>query len=686
MPHWRMFRALLIANRGEIACRVAATARRLGIRSVAVYSDADAGSAHVAACDEAIRIGGPASSDSYLRIDRIVAAARASGAEAIHPGYGFLSENAAFAVACADAGLAFVGPPAGAIRAMGDKRQAKQLMRAASVPLIPGYDGDDDSAETLRVQAAQIGYPLAIKAALGGGGRGIRIVAAREEFDAALAACRREAQAAFGDDRVLLERYMPHPRHIEVQVFADQQGGCIWMTERDCSAQRRHQKVIEESPAPGLSNELRVRIGKAAVTAASAVGYVGAGTVEFLVIPSGEFYFMEMNTRLQVEHPVTEMVTGLDLVEWQLRVAAGEPLPLKQDQVQPSGHAIEARIYAEDPQRDFMPGSGPIRHLALPAHVAFAVRGGATGEVAAVRIDSAVRPGDVVTTYYDAMIAKLIVWGSDRQQALARLHEALQRTLIVGLASNVEFLLRLAASPEFSSGRVDTGLIGREMQKLTDPGDPFEPQAVAAALVFLLAEEARTQTADPWSNREGWRLNGVAMRRLTLRSGSAQQQVTLEYHADGPRVDAGSWRAPLGVEASEGTRLAISLADRVLAADVVRDGDTLHVFTGARHRSYSLVDPLRTVGETDQDEDQLCAPMPGKITAIHVTRGDRVRRGQLLLVMEAMKMEHSILAPHDGVVEQLRYGVGDQVQEGAMLVSLHEPGTGQSASSVGAEP
>ncbi|HEX4597291.1 MAG TPA: biotin carboxylase N-terminal domain-containing protein [Burkholderiaceae bacterium] len=669
-----MFRTLLIANRGEIACRVAATARRLGIRSIAVYSDADAGAAHVACCDDAIRIGGPASSDSYLRIDRIVAAARAGGAEAIHPGYGFLSENAEFAVACVDAGLIFVGPPAGAIRAMGDKRQAKQLMRAAAVPLIPGYDGQDDSAATLRAQASQIGYPLAIKAAMGGGGRGIRVVTAGEEFEAALAACRREAQAAFGNDRVLLERYLPRPRHIEVQVFADQHGACIWMAERDCSAQRRHQKVIEESPAPGLSNEVRLQIGKAAVTAASAVGYVGAGTVEFLVVASGEFYFMEMNTRLQVEHPVTEMVTGLDLVEWQLKVAAGEPLPLRQDQVPQNGHAIEARIYAEDPQRDFMPGSGPIRHLALPPHVAFAVRAGAGGDIAAVRIDSAVRPGDVVTTYYDAMIAKLIVWGSDRPQALSRLHEALQRILIVGLANNVDFLLRLAASAEFSSGQVDTGLIGREMKHLTDAGDPFEPQAVAAALAFLLAEEARTQTADPWSNRNGWRLNGVAMRRLTLRAGLAQQPVTVEYHADGPRLDAGSWRAPLRIEASEGTALRIGLADRVLAADVVRDGETLNVFSAARHRGYTLVDPLATSGEADQDENQLCAPMPGKIIAIHASQADRVRRGQLLLVMEAMKMEHSILAPHDGVVDRVRYRVGDQVEEGALLVSLHEPG------------
>jgi 3-methylcrotonyl-CoA carboxylase alpha subunit len=671
-----MFRTLLIANRGEICCRVAATARRLGLATVAVYSDADAASAHVAACDRAIRVGGPAASDSYLRIDRMVAAARASGAEAIHPGYGFLSENAAFATACADAGLTFVGPPASAIQAMGDKRQAKQLMRAASVPLIPGYDGDDDSVATLRSQAARIGFPVLIKAAMGGGGRGIRVVTSSDEFEAALVSCRREALAAFGDDRVLLERYLPNPRHIEIQVFADQHGGCVWLGERDCSAQRRHQKVIEESPAPGLAPPQRLQMGRAAVTAARAVGYTGAGTVEFLVTAGGEFYFMEMNTRLQVEHPVTEMVTGLDLVEWQLRVAAGEPLPLQQDQVQVRGHSIEARVYAEDPERDFVPASGQVHHLALPAHVAFAVTAsGAEGaEPAPVRIDSSIRPGDRVTPYYDAMIAKLIVWGIDREQALARLRQALQQTILVGLTNNVGFLYRLVCDAAFSSGRVDTGLIGREMASLTDPGDPFEPHPVAAALARVLVEEARAQNADPWSNRQGWRLNGTAARRIWLRCGAAQHEATIEYHAQGPHLVSGSWRARLAIDACEGTRLRLRLDQQVLVAEVVRDGDVLHVFTDGRHRGFTWVDPLGTVGQADQDEDRLIAPMPGKIIAIHASAGDRVQRGQLLLVMEAMKMEHSIVAPHDGAVERVRYRVGDQVEEGATLVELHGDG------------
>jgi len=667
-----MFRTLLIANRGEICSRVAATARRLGLRTVAVYSDADAASAHVAACDQAIRVGGPAAADSYLRIDRIIAAARASGAEAIHPGYGFLSENAAFATACEDAGLIFVGPPAHAIQAMGDKRQAKQLMRAASVPLIPGYDGGDDSVATLQAQAARIGFPVLIKAALGGGGRGIRVVAAPGEFGSALASCKREALAAFGDDRVLLERYVSNPRHIEIQVFADRHGGCVWLGERDCSAQRRHQKVIEESPAPGLAPDQRLQLGRAAVTAAQAVGYVGAGTVEFLLAPDGEFYFMEMNTRLQVEHPVTEMVTGLDLVEWQLRVAAGEPLPLRQDQVQVRGHAIEARIYAEDPDRDFMPTSGQIRHLALPDHVAFAVKadGCDGGQPAPVRVDASVRAGDAVTPYYDAMIAKLIVWGADREQALVRMSQALQQTILVGLTNNVDFLHRLVGSADFSSGRVDTGLIGREIASLTAPGDPFELHPVAAALAALLVEEARAQTTDPWSNRQGWRLNGIAARPITLRCGSEQHDATIEYHAQGPHLASGSWQGPLAIDACEGTRLRLRLGEQAVAADVVRDGDVLHVFIGGRHRGFALVDPLASAGELDQDEDRLCAPMPGKIIAIHASAGDRVRRGQLLLVMEAMKMEHSIVAPHDGAVEQVRYRVGDQVEEGVTLVSL----------------
>jgi len=450
-----MFNCLLIANRGEIACRIALTARRLGIRTVAVYSDADVGAAHLTACDEAIRIGSAAAGDSYLNVGHVLAAARASGAHAVHPGYGFLSENAQFALACERAGLIFVGPPAEAIRAMGDKREAKRLMRQAGVPLIPGYEGPDATAADLRLEAARIGYPVLIKAAQGGGGRGIRVVDAAGQFEAALAACRREALAAFSDDHVLLERYLPATRHIEVQVFADRHGGCVHLFERDCSAQRRHQKVIEEAPAPGLTDAQRLQIGDAAVAAARAVGYRGAGTVEFLLDDAGRFYFMEMNTRLQVEHPVTEMITGLDLVEWQLRVANGEALPLQQSQLQARGHAFEARIYAEDPERDFLPSTGVIRHLSLPAHVAFVRQAAdATGpDPAPVRIDGAVREGSEVTPFYDAMVAKLITWGPDRARALEALRAALEQVQLVGPANNVDFLQRIAASAEKPKAR-----------------------------------------------------------------------------------------------------------------------------------------------------------------------------------------------------------------------------------------
>jgi 3-methylcrotonyl-CoA carboxylase alpha subunit len=500
-------------------------------------------------------------------------------------------------------------------------------------------------------------------------------VAAPEEFEAALAACRREALAAFGDSRVLLERYIQDPRHIEVQVFADRQGGCVWLGDRDCSAQRRHQKVIEEAPAPGLTPAQREQMGRASVSAAHAVGYVGAGTVEFLFTPGGEHFFMEMNTRLQVEHPVTEMATGLDLVEWQLRIAAGEPLPLHQDQVRLHGHSIEARIYAEDPDRGFVPATGRIRHLAMPEHVAFSINSAVAADPAAVRIDAAVRSGDLVTAHYDAMIAKLITWGADRTQALARLREALAQTILVGVANNIDFLLRLVDSAAFAQARVDTGLIGREMARLTDAGDPFEPTVVAAALARLLADEVAAQTSDPWSDRQGWRLNGVCTRRVKLRSREATREVMVEYRPQGWVVVAADWRAPLAIDALHGSRIRLRLGDQAMAVDVVRVADALHVFAAGRRHTLTRVDPVAAVGTPEEDEDQLCAPMPGKIIAVHVASGDRVERGQLLLVMEAMKMEHSILAPHDGTIDAVRYRVGDQVEEGATLVSLKESGS-----------
>ncbi len=485
-----MFKKLLIANRGEIACRVMTTARRMGIRTVAVYSDADAGSRHVSMADEAVRLGPAAARDSYLRADLIVEAARATGADAVHPGYGFLSENEGFAQALAEAGITFVGPPAAAIRAMGSKIEAKRLMEAAQVPLVPGYHGGDQDPGFLHGRADGIGYPVLIKASAGGGGKGMRIVAKSAEFIDALASCKRESLASFGDDRVLIEKYVERPRHIEIQVFADTLGGAVYLFERDCSVQRRHQKVLEEAPAPGMTLERRRAMGEAAVAAARAVGYVGAGTVEFIADQGGGFYFMEMNTRLQVEHPVTEMITGHDLVEWQLRVAAGEPLPATQDALAIRGHAIEARIYAENPDGGFLPSTGRLLHLAQPKATEFG--GQDLTPPAAVRIDSGVREGDSITPHYDPMIAKLIAWGTDRAHALARMHAALADFHIVGVANNVDFLSRLVANPSFARAELDTGLIERERARLFPEPDieGVPDELLAFACARILVDEA----------------------------------------------------------------------------------------------------------------------------------------------------------------------------------------------------
>ena len=513
-----MFKKILIANRGEIACRVAATARRLGIATVAVYSDADANARHVLACDEAVLIGGPAPRDSYLRHERILEAALATGAEAVHPGYGFLSENEGFARACAQAGVVFIGPPPGAIKAMGLKAESKRLMEAAGVPLVPGYHGSDQDPALLEREAALIGYPVLIKASAGGGGKGMRVVAAAAEFGAALASCQREAIGSFGNDAVLVERYVQRPRHIEIQVFGDSQGDCIYLFERDCSVQRRHQKVLEEAPAPGMTAERRREMGEAAVAAAKAVGYVGAGTVEFITEQDGRFYFMEMNTRLQVEHPVTEAITGLDLVEWQLRVAAGEPLPLRQDELKIHGHAIEARLCAENPDANFLPSIGTLAVLRWPSHVSFRRNADAQAlhDPAPVRIDAGVGEGDAISPHYDSMIAKLIVWGEDRAQALARLDRALTETRIVGLHTNAAFLRRVVNSSSFAAADLDTALIERERAALFDAAPLSLAVAAAGVAAHALALERAGEDADPWSRRDGWRLFGGAARRFEL--------------------------------------------------------------------------------------------------------------------------------------------------------------------------
>jgi 3-methylcrotonyl-CoA carboxylase alpha subunit len=664
-----MFTKILIANRGEIACRVAATARRMGIRTVAVYSEADAGAKHVAVCDEAVLIGPAAAKESYLKGDTIIAVALAAGAQAIHPGYGFLSENADFAEACATAGLVFIGPPAASMRAMGSKSAAKTLMESASVSLVPGYHGESQEPALLQREADRIGYPVLLKASAGGGGKGMRVVERSEELIAALASCKREAISSFGDDKVLIEKYLQRPRHIEIQVFADTQGNCVYLHERDCSVQRRHQKVLEEAPAPGMPFDRRAAMGEAAVAAARAVGYVGAGTVEFIANQDGSFYFMEMNTRLQVEHPVTEMITGTDLVEWQLRVAAGQPLPLRQDQLAIHGHAIEARIYAENPEKGFLPSIGTLRHMDTPDAVSFEL-GGTPGAPAPVRIDSGVREGDAISPFYDPMIAKLIVWGADRAQALARMRHALGEFQIVGLATNIAFLKRLVEGDAFANADLDTGLIERNGATLFPPAAPASVGALALAAMALVGGE-HTGATDPWANATGWRLNGHYQRQLAFSDEHGRSyDVMLTYQASGWQMAVDGVTSDLALAAREGATLSIRLGAAAMHGTVRRDGELFHVFTGGRHFTLAYHDPMAHAGEVEAAGGRLTAPMPGKVVAILAKAGQAVKKGEPLVIMEAMKMEHTIGAPSDGVVEELLYGVGDQVADGAPLLAF----------------
>ena len=668
-------RRLLIANRGEIACRIARTARRLGIRTIAVYSDADDGALHVRTADQAVRIGPASAAESYLRIDAILDAARRSGADAIHPGYGFLSENAGFAQACADAGLVFVGPPPDAIRAMGSKSAAKALMAAAGVPLTPGYHGIEQDPTLLREEAIRLGFPVLIKASAGGGGKGMRRVDRAEDFAAALDSCRREAAAAFGDDRVLLERYVLQPRHIEIQVFADTHGNVVHLFERDCSVQRRHQKVLEEAPAPGMTTARRAAMGQAAVEATRAVGYVGAGTVEFIVAPDGSFFFMEMNTRLQVEHPVTEMITGLDLVEWQLRVAAGEPLPRTQEELAINGHAIEARLYAEDPARGFLPSTGRLVHLAFP-------------EAAPnLRVDAGVAEGDAISPFYDAMIAKLIVHGATRDVALRRMQQALAACRIAGVTSNLDFLGRLVATPAFVSADLDTALIEREQAMLFAPEPPVTRAAWLAVAAAVLAREAGTAAAatSPWDDRSGWRFVGSARRRLVLRSRGEEAAVDITYLPSGslPRShelqgdSTAVWRLECDGLASEASARWLDHVHLSLCIDgvrecivmVSRDGGFWRLDAG-RSDAFELVDPFARRNTATHAESHLRAPMPGRVVSLLATPGACVVRGAPLLVLEAMKMEHTLVAPADGLLVAYRVELGEQVAEGAELVEF----------------
>jgi 3-methylcrotonyl-CoA carboxylase alpha subunit len=674
-----MIARLLIANRGEIACRIARTARRLGVRTIAVYSDADAAALHVAMCDEAHRIGPAPPRDSYLNADAILAAARRSGADAIHPGYGFLSENAAFAQACADAGVVFVGPPPQAIAAMGSKSAAKTIMSAAGVPVVPGYHGDDQEPARLAREAAQIGFPLLIKATAGGGGKGMKVVRAAVDFGVSLASARREAKASFDDERVLLERYLDAPRHIEIQVFADARGNVVHLFERDCSVQRRHQKVLEEAPAPGMDAARRRAMSEAAVSAARTIGYVGAGTVEFIAEQDGTFYFMEMNTRLQVEHPVTEMVTGLDLVEWQLRVASGEPLPRAQDEVALDGHAIEARIYAEDPERGFLPSIGRIAHWRMPE------------TTDRVRVDTGFRAGDEVSPFYDPMLAKVIARGEDRASARDALLRALSECEVTGVATNVAFLERVVAHDAFASGRLDTGLIDTHRAELLAASPAPRRALIAAALseyadVEDAARAAARRSSDPhspWHLTDAW-WNGTSTHELAFAfaDGERRHRLAVKPRADGwIDVAADGLAAEVRVE-RRADRLWIESRERgggavhhdAHAATIVRDGDIRHVFAPGARARLVREDPLAHAGDVAEHAGHLMAPMSGTVVAVLVEPGDAVAKGAALIVLEAMKMEHTIVAPAAGRVAAVHFATGERVSEGADLVDLDDAG------------
>ena len=653
----QVFNKILIANRGEIAVRVARSARRLGIRSVAVYSSADARAMHVEACDEAYRIGAAAASESYLVGDRILKVAQDCGAEAIHPGYGFLSENAAFARACEDAGIVFIGPPASAIEAMGSKSEAKELMQAAGVPLVPGYHGDDQGDDLLAIESARIGYPQLIKASAGGGGKGMRVVTKERDFAAALTSARREAKASFGDDRVLIERYLTRPRHVEFQVFADRDGNCVHLFERDCSIQRRHQKILEEAPAPGMDAELRAQMGQAAVDCAKAIGYVGAGTVEFLLDEDDSFYFMEMNTRLQVEHPVTEMITGLDLVEWQLRVAAGEALPLEQEQIGCNGHAIEARIYAETPEREFMPAAGRIRYLRQPP------------DEYGVRIDTGVRAGDAIGINYDPMIAKLITHADSREAALSRLSQALSQCQILGLNTNIHFLACVVDQGQFRAAEFDTGFIGKHEKQLFAPNTARLGQARILAVAALLPA-FDTTAATAWSRHDMWRMNLPATQRIELEHDDVAFEVCAVFAADGWtfNLDGESWQ--VAGDWLEPGLMRVDLNGRRIEFPVLREANGISLIHEGQTFDFTIPDPIHAGDSAAADADHPQAPMSGAVVALPVAVGDTVEPGDTLIVIEAMKMEHAIVARVGGKVSEILFAVGDQVDEGETLVLL----------------
>lgn len=664
-----MFSTILIANRGEIACRVIRTARKLGIRTVAVFSEADANAQHVRLADEAHCIGGPRPQDSYLRGDAILAVAKQTGAQAIHPGYGFLSENADFADAVAAAGIAFIGPSGASMRKMGSKAGAKELMAAAGVPVVPGYTGEDQSPDLLLNEANRIGYPLMIKAAYGGGGKGMRIVRSIDEFLPNLESCQREAKNAFGRDRVLLERYIEHPRHIEIQIFGDSHGGAIYLGERECSSQRRYQKVLEESPSPFVTPELRQRMGSAAVMAAHAIHYANAGTVEFIVGQDGSFYFMEINTRLQVEHPVTEEVTGLDLVEWQLRIANGESLPLAQDQIAHHGHAIEVRLYAEDPDAGFLPGSGTLHTLQLPPASEH------------VRIDSGVVEGDTVTIFYDPMIAKLIVWDEDRPRALARMREALAQCAVRGPKSNIGFLERLVRHPAVVNATIDTGYLDRHLDEFVTPTQVDTPLLLAATTRQLLQQEADARSAaqhssdatSPWASADGWRLGHGGLRRMAFLHGEQQIELQARGYAGDYLISLDGHDYGISGARLEQDALSLRLDGGMRRFHVNTHDSEFFVHDGEKRLRLQFESVYRRLsGESAAAENKIRAPMPGRVVLVHAAAGNTVSAGDVVLVLEAMKMELALKAPRDGVIAEVRAQAGEFVEADTVLVTLEQ--------------
>ena len=654
-----MIKTLLIANRGEIACRIIATAKKMGIRSVAVFSDADRNSRHVKLADQAVHIGPAASTDSYLRADKIIAAAKQTGAEAIHPGYGFLSENEDFADQCELNNIIFVGPPVSSIAAMGSKSAAKSIMQDAGVPLVPGYHGSEQDIETLKAEAEKVGFPLLLKAAYGGGGKGMRVVENMGEFDDALNSAKREAKSSFGNDKMLMERFIRNPRHVEIQVFTDEHGNAVYLAERDCSVQRRHQKVLEEAPAPALTEKTRTEMGEAAIRAAQAIDYVGAGTVEFLFDQSGEFYFMEMNTRLQVEHPVTEMITGQDLVEWQLLVASGQPLPLAQNDIQVNGHAFEARIYAEDPDNDFLPCTGTIKHLRTPA------------EKNGIRIDTGIEEGDEISAFYDPMIAKLIVWDTDRTRALLRLQKALREYRLTGLTTNVDFLHRLASHPEFVKTNLTTEFIQQHQEELLPDSSVNYQQIATEAALFDICQRQQQRGSSPWQSGNAFRMNSAATHTVSLQFGEETYPISLVEGANGEflqQIDNESiqWQASLTDD-----KLTLTSGSMRYHRYVSADDQQITVFTDNGPMTFHR----HRVADTLSDEAAHgghVAPMNGTIMEVLVEKGDTVKKDQPLVIMEAMKMEYTIKAGHEGEVTDVFFAAGDLVSDGDELLAVNE--------------